>query len=259
MRSLRHQGAFLGIALLLFMGTGCRLRPLRVDNALLSHRNPHDLTNATNLYQVRSPDVLQIYVPERLRYTGRFAVRIDGRIRFRDGTTLAVEGKTLPEITQELAAHVEMPEDNLRVTVAEHNSQQIFVHGQVKGKPRAVAYHGPETILSFLQRLGGITPGATPRDVKIVRANVAHGKAPEVFEVDLEEVLQESSDVPLPRLEPFDQVYVGQSRKSIVNSAIPRWLRPLYSKIVGLTKPHRFKTAADAKPAPASGELTPPR
>jgi hypothetical protein len=36
------------------------------------------------------------------------------------------------------------------------------------------------------------------------------------------------------RLLPFDQVYVGQSRRSTYAPAMPPWLRPLYNALVGM-------------------------
>jgi protein involved in polysaccharide export with SLBB domain len=125
----------------------------------------------------------------------------------------------------------------VRVRVAEFNSQQLYLFGEVTGLQRAVPYRGAETVLDLLQRVGGITPGASLGDIEVVRTHVADGKAPEVFYVDLAAIVLKHDQHSNLRLEPFDQIYVGESRRSRLTCSLPPWLRPLYKTVCGMNRP----------------------
>ena len=125
-------------------------------------------------------------------------------------------------------------------------------------------YQGPETVLDLLQRVGGLSPSAAPTDVQVVRAHVADGKTPEVFHVDLAAIVVKHDQQSNVRLLPFDQVYVGQSRRSTYVPALPPWLRPLYHALCGMwrpkdgAKPPPGGTGGTA-PGPADGPASPAR
>jgi protein involved in polysaccharide export with SLBB domain len=124
----------------------------------------------------------------------------------------------------------------VHVRIAEFRSQQLFLVGQVVGLQRAVPYQGPETVLELLQRAGGITPGASPEDVDVVRSRLAEGKQPEVFHVDLRAIVLRHDAQTNLRLQPFDQVFVGESEESCLGKCMPPWLRPLYEAVCGLRR-----------------------
>jgi protein involved in polysaccharide export with SLBB domain len=165
--------------------SGCAGDLPRLDRALLADRNPaaHD-RNLAARYAVRCPDVLEVRVAGE-GPGGRCAVGPDGRIVVGDLGAVRVEGQTAPEIARAVARRAGLAPDVVAVRVAEFNSQQLFVYGEVAGLQRAVPYQGPETVLDLLQRTGGLTPGAAAGNVQIVRAHVADGKPPEEFQVDL--------------------------------------------------------------------------
>jgi protein involved in polysaccharide export with SLBB domain len=120
------------------------------------------------------------------------------------------------------------------VRVAEHNSQSLYLFGEVDTAQRVVAYHGPETILDLLQRVGGTSPGALLDDVEVVRAHIADGKPPEVFHIDLAAILLRhdlQTNIPL---EPFDRIYIAQSRGSRLVGCVPPLLQPVYRRLVGM-------------------------
>jgi hypothetical protein len=112
-----------------------------------------------------------------------------------------------------------------------------------------VAYQGPETVLDLLQRVGGLGSGAAG-DVQIVRAHVADGGAPEVFQVDLEAILRKKDQETNVRLEPFDQVYIGQSHRCLLSSCLPPWMRPLFEGACGMRRADKAPGAAPAAPRP---------
>ncbi|MFQ3652409.1 MAG: hypothetical protein SNJ75_19005, partial [Gemmataceae bacterium] len=97
---------------------------------------------------------------------------------------------------------------------------------------RAVPYRGPETVVEFLQRVGGLE-GADLDEVTVVRAHVAEGLAPEVFEVDLEAILLKKDAQTNIRLAPFDRVYLAQTHRWRLHRCLPPWMRSLTDRLHG--------------------------
>lgn len=217
---------------------GCGFGKSRLDQALLNHRPPEGGTSRVGEhYLVRFPDVLDIRIAERPSMSGERPIGIEGKIELAPGDYLRVEGKTTSQIVLLIADHLRYPIADIEVKVTDFRSQRVFLHGEVKGAAHVVSYVGPETVLDMLQRVGGVTSGAAPEDIQIVRAHVAVGKAPETFNVDLDAILNKNDFETNIRLQPFDHVYVGQSRKSALKKCLPPWLRPMYDKICGLSRP----------------------
>jgi protein involved in polysaccharide export with SLBB domain len=176
----------------------------------------------------------------------------DGRISLGAAGRLRVEGQPITEVTHRVAEFLGVPEGWVGVRVAEYNSQQIFLSGQVVGLQRAVPYQGPETILDLLRRAGGLTPGAAPEDVYVVRARIGEGRQPEVFRVDLKAILFRHDGRTNIVVQPLDQVFVGETCQFSLEKCFPPWLRPVYDALCGLKRP----PGAEDKPArPADKEL----
>jgi protein involved in polysaccharide export with SLBB domain len=173
-------------------------------------------------------------VAGRPAWSGPRPVGADGCVGLPDGGRLRVDGLTAPEVARSLANLLGLPPERVVVQIAEYRSQVIYVYGPVSGLEQVVAYRGPETVLDLLQRLGGLTPGAAPGDVRVLRAHVADGKPPEVFHVDLHAILIEHDQQSNVRLLPFDQVHIGRNRRSRLEPCFPVWMRPLYGRACGL-------------------------
>ena len=101
----------------------------------------------------------------------------------------------------------------------------MFLCGPVAGHERAVPYEGPETVVAFLKRVGGLTRDAEPREVHVVRANVASGRRPEVFDVDLPAILTRGDEQTDIALQPYDQVYIGETARSNWAKCLPPWMQ----------------------------------
>jgi protein involved in polysaccharide export with SLBB domain len=230
-------GPILG-GLLLVLAGGCAADRPQLERALLADRNPAAHGEDTDRhYRVRCPDVLEIEVAGAPDWSGPRRVGADGRIGLAGGKRLRVDGQTLPAIAAATASVAHVDPQRVRVRVAEFNSQQVYLFGEVSGMQRALPYRGPETVLDLLQRAGGITPGAALTDVQVVRAHVADGTTPEVFHIDLEAIVRKKDQHTNIHLEPFDQVYIGQSRRSGLCPCVPPWLRPTYEALCGLRRP----------------------
>lgn len=227
-----------GLGLLLALAAGCATDRPQLERDLLTDRNPaaHG-EDADRQYRVRCPDVVEFEVAGSRDWSGPRRVGADGRIALVGGKRLRVDGLTPPKIAAAVAGFAHVGPEAVRVRVLEFNSQQIYLFGEVSGLQRALPYRGPETILDLLQRAGCITPGAALANVQVVRAHVADGTTPEVFHIDLEAIVRKKDQHTNIRLEPFDQIYVGQSRRSGLCPCVPPWLRPTYEALCGLRRP----------------------
>jgi protein involved in polysaccharide export with SLBB domain len=220
---------------LLALAPGCSAGRGQVQRALLSDRNPAShARDLEALYPVRCPDVLDVQVAGRPGWSGRRPVGPDGRVTLGDGCQVRVDGQPTPEIARAVARSAAVAPEAVTVRVADYRSQQLYLFGEVSGLQRVLPYRGPETVLDLLQRAGGVTPGASLGEVRVVRTHVADGKPPEVFEVDLPAILLRRDQQTNVVLQPSDQIHVGESRRSHRNGCLPPWLRPLHERLCGL-------------------------
>jgi protein involved in polysaccharide export with SLBB domain len=89
-------------------------------------------------------------------------------------------------------------------------------------------------VADLLKRVGGITPSTQPSEVHVIRSHIQDGHAPEVFHVDLRAIYLKHDDRTNLVLQPFDEVYVGETRQSRLTKCFPNWLKPLYEGLLGL-------------------------
>jgi polysaccharide biosynthesis/export protein len=218
-------------ALALGLTSGCVTTGPRVAKALMADRDP--AAQAADLgerYIVHCPDLLEVEAPGRLDDAAS-QVGPDGCIPLADASRFHVEGLTTPEIARAAADWLGLPPEQVRVGVVEYNSQQIYLFGEVAGGERSVPYRGPETVLDLLQRVGGLAPGAAVGNVQVVRSHVADGTSPELFQVDLAAILLHGDPKTNVRLEPFDQIYIGQTKRSCLKPLLPPWVQALHERL----------------------------
>ncbi|MGH7170979.1 MAG: polysaccharide biosynthesis/export family protein [Gemmataceae bacterium] len=221
-------------SLLALLG-GCVSNRGQITQGVLARRSPpaHLLQVATT-YHARCPDVLEVDIAGLPQYSGAKSIGADGRIDLGDSGQPQVDGETTPEIVGTIAESVGVAPEQIRVAVAEYNSQYLYLFGPASGMQRAVAYHGPESVLDLLHRVGGLPNSAAVRDITVIRPHVAEGKRPEVFHIDLAAIVLRNDPETNILLEPFDQVHIGQSRRASVSDCLPPWLRSVYDRLCGM-------------------------
>jgi protein involved in polysaccharide export with SLBB domain len=216
---------------------GCAAHRTRIEQALRADRPPPShLQEIAGDYRVHCPDVLNVDIAPAPHYSGLQRIHADGRINLGDAGRLRVDGETAPEIVRIVSQVVGVSPQQVHVAVAEYNSQYLYLFGQVAGMQRTVPYQGPETVVDLLHRVGGLTPGAALHDIRVVRPHVAEGKAPEVFHIDLAAILLRGDPETNIVLEPYDQIHIGQSRRSYFSDCLPPWLRPFYDRACGMKR-----------------------
>lgn len=238
------------LILLLGVGlAGCAADRASVEKNLMADKQTARLhEGVAEQYRVGCPDVLEIRVGEKPDLSGQYAVGPNGRIDLGDYGSLRVEGRTLAEVAELVAKETGTPAETAQARVVEFRSQFVLLFGQVIGWQRTVPYQGQETVLDLLQRVGGITPGAEPDDVYVVRAHLGDNRRPEVFRVDLQAIVLKNDRSTNIRLLPFDQIYVGENRQALVERSFPPWLRPVYQAFWNMRPGARPPRPTEAPP-----------
>jgi protein involved in polysaccharide export with SLBB domain len=208
--------------------------PTRVEKGLMSDRGGTARNEGVaEHYLIGCPDVLEVTVAARPDLSRHCKVGPDGRIDLGELGRPRVQGRTVPEVARVVADALALPPEYVDVGVAEFKSQCLYLFGEVNGLQRSVPYRGQETVVDLLQRVGGITAGAAPEEVYVVRSRVLDGQRPEVFHVDLRAIVMKHDEKTNVRLQPFDQVYVGATRRARLEKCLPPWLRPLFHALCG--------------------------
>jgi protein involved in polysaccharide export with SLBB domain len=251
-----HRSRLIGFLIIAFASlAGCSGDRALIDRALRRDRPASSQkVNAGAEYLVYCPDILELTVPNRPGLHGRRAIGADGRIDLGVHGRLRVEGLTVNEVADAIAVVIGLREDQVSVSVAEYKSQQIYLFGQVAGLQRAVAYQGPEPVVELLQRVGGITKGAAPGSIYVVRPGVIGGQEPQVFHIDLRGSLLGKDQRTNIAVQPFDQVFVGETRPISLEKCIPPILRPLYEMICGMRWPGSQKAGQGDKARGRQGD-----
>jgi protein involved in polysaccharide export with SLBB domain len=185
-------------------------------------------------YRVGCPDVLEITFREHPEWDAIAVVDVDGRLPLAEPGQPRVDGRTLQQIREDLAALAGCDPERVNVSLAAPRSARIVVYGPVRGRARAVPYQGPEPVLDFLKRIGGLPPGSKLNQVYVVRPNVALAAQPQVFRVNVPAVLVDGDQRTNVTLQPDDQVYVGETRQSSLSRLMPDWLGTVYRRVTGL-------------------------
>ena len=247
--------------MLLLLLSGCAAHRPGIDRALLAENGPAGRKHGVSeQYTLRCPDALLITVPNRPDLTGARPLGADGRIDMGELGRLRVEGRTRSETARLVAAVAGEFPDRVQIDVTQYNSQQVYLFGPGIMPQRSVAYRGQETVVDLLQRIGGIQPGAAPNHVYVVRPHVPDGKSPEVFHVDLRAVLSKHDPKTNVRLQPFDEIHVGETRQAALEKYIPPLFRPLYESMCGLSRKFGDKAMVGelGPPEPPAGAGQPP-
>ena len=185
-------------------------------------------------YRVGCPDVLEISFTDHPEWDMYASVDLDGRLPLGYPGNVRAEGRTLDDIRHELATLAGTEPDRIAVNLAAARSGRVYVHGPIRGRSRVVPYQGPEPVIDLLRRIGGLPPGSKLNQVYVVRPNVANGERPEVFRVDVAAVLIDNNHATNIPVRPSDEVYVGETRRSVISRMLPDWLGPAYRRVAGL-------------------------
>jgi len=224
--------------------TGCAvpsasLRPVLSAHAVVTAASPTAVeahpTPPPSAYTIGCPDVLTVHFADRPEADCLTAVDLDGRVHLVGEHRPSVSGLTLAEAKIAVAKATNTDPSRVMVGLAEPRSGKLVLRGPEMNRQRTVTYVGPERLTEFLRRVGAIQPRSSDwRDVCVIRPNVASGDQTEVFRADLEAIVLDGDHSTDVTLQPGDQVYVGETRRSSFARLLPTWMRPWYQRTTDL-------------------------
>ena len=185
-------------------------------------------------YLIGCPDVVRVVFRDHPDWDAVAVVDVDGRLQLAQPGSVQADGRTLEEVRADLAALTGCPVEGVTVSLAAARSARVVVYGPIRGRARVVPYQGPEPVLDFLKRVGGLPPGSKLNQVYVIRPNVALAARPQVFRVNVPAVLVDGDPRTNVVLQADDQVYVGETRQSSLSRALPDWLGTAYRRLTGL-------------------------
>ena len=236
-RPCERRGAHCALVAVLacLLAGGCTTPHKRVSQALGSDAiAPVDREETVaESYRIACPDVVEITI-DGASSGGQFVVNAEGRIAFAPLDKPRVEGETSASLAQRIATELRLKPEQVHCKVVAYRSRAIYVHGPIEGGDRAVIYRGTESVVGLIRRCGGLTPAADFKDIHVVRGNVAQGGRPQVFAIDLEAILLRGEPQTNVPLQPFDEIFIGETPRSKIGRALPHWLRPVYRGFCGL-------------------------
>jgi protein involved in polysaccharide export with SLBB domain len=210
------------------------------QSPLLTQVNNGTGEAATAEYRLRCPDIVELRFTRKPEHNAIASIDVDGRLPLGTLGEVVAQDRTVGELREAIALKGGMAIEDVNVQIYDARSQRLTIFGPERNRQRSVSYRGPERVLDLLRRTGALQPGCSnPRELTVVRANVAVGAAPAVLRVDLEAIVERGEEETNVLLEPNDQVHVGELRRSSLYRLLPEWLKPIYRKWMGML-PSRF-------------------
>lgn len=216
--------------ILAWFSAGCASKRDQISQALAGSANVVAFREISpeETYRLGYQDAVEIIVNGLPELSGRFTINVEGRIEIPYLDNLRVDGETIPGLQRKIAQELKLPCEKIICRVVAHRSRLIYVRGPIEAGDRAVPYQGPENVVNFIRRCGGLLPSANVKDIHVVRSNVSRGTRPQVFTVDLEAIMLKGDPKTNVFLQSFDEVYIGEMPRAKLGRALPKWLRPVY-------------------------------
>src|SRR5262249_19596503 len=193
------------------------------------------------LYTLMCPDVVEVRLanwPAESIQTA--AVNSESNIDLGRLGKMRVEGMTISDAQQAIAARAGVSSNYVDVRVAGYNSRNVLLFGEVIGGARTVSYQGPETVVDVLRRSEALTADAAWNEIHLLRSHLASGSPPEVLRIDLNAILKRGDESTNIRVQPLDEIYIGEKPSAYFRRSVPGFFRPMYDAVVDLL-PNRHR------------------
>jgi polysaccharide export outer membrane protein len=154
---------------LLLVLAGCVHTPTAPEKTS-PQAEPANNANFTSTYLVQPGDNLIITVWKEKDLQGEFIVQPDGGLNFPLAGEIDTSGKTINQIQKELKSKLTkyVPDPTVTVIVKQSLGNRIFVIGKVN-KPGDYAASRDVDVMQALTMAGGLTPYASPNNIRILR------------------------------------------------------------------------------------------
>lgn len=187
--------------------------------------NPQPSDPGEGAYRLFPGDVVELRFFFNPELNDQVQIRPDGRISMPLIGEVAMAGKTIPELLQELrqayAPHLKNPQINLQVR--SFSAQRVYVTGEVV-RPGIVNMPGPLTLIAAIGEAGGIKPTGNAKSVVLVRK--VQEDIPQKRKITIFAEGKPTRDAGL-LLRPFDIVMVPESKITQVDRWVDQHIKQL--------------------------------
>jgi polysaccharide biosynthesis/export protein len=161
-------------------------------------------------YRITPADVIELRFPFVPELDQTLSVQPDGHITLREVGDLRVQGRTLPEVRNDLReAYAPIVRDPVFTVVLKEFEKPYFIaSGQVE-KPGRYDLRGAMTLTQALAFAGGPNSGAQMSEVVIFRHHTQETVS--VKQVNVKEMLKKKDLSEDPLLRPGDTIYIPKS------------------------------------------------
>ena len=191
----------LWLALLVVTISACSLLPTTQSESPAPEQTP-----VQEGYGLQPGDVVRISVWREPELDQVALVRPDGRISFPLAGDVAAEGRTIEDVSFELAERlaVYIPSPEVTVSLQQSEGNRIYVTGRVN-EPGVFLPNRPVTVMQALSLAGGLTPFANRAKIRVLRLEDGTQRS---IPFNYKEVLQGKSLEQNIMLQPGDTVIV---------------------------------------------------
>lgn len=173
-------------------------------------------------YVLQKGDEIAIKAYEHPDLEETVRVRPDGKISVQLAPDVPAAGMTPSELSETLSQVYSkfVKEPRISIIVRNFSAQRIYVGGEVL-QPGVLPMAGDITVLGAIMQAGGFRPTARKDSILLLRDNGAGGK--NVQFLNIKKLLAAGGlDI---RLQPFDVVYVPQSKIAKVDQFVDQYIR----------------------------------
>jgi polysaccharide biosynthesis/export protein len=197
-------------------------------------------------YAPAYPDRLKLEFTTHPQWNGLYPITVDGRIALA-GYAILIENLPIGQLRISLADFLKISPEEMKITVAQHYSRVVIVHGAITGGTRHVDYQGPESVMDVLSRMGGLSEDADLRRISLVRSNIAQGTKQQIFDINLEKLLKTGELEENLTIQPNDEIYIAENRRANLAKILPPFMMPVYNKLRGWIPGLARNTQPEAK------------
>lgn len=139
---------------------------------------PPRVTSADDGYGLQPGDVVRVSVWREQDLDQAVLVRPDGSVSFPLAGDVPAQGRTVDQLSQDIARNLSqfIPNPVVTVSLQQTEGNRIYVTGRVN-KPGVYLITGPIDIIQAIAMAGGLTPFADKDEIKVLRREGATQQA----------------------------------------------------------------------------------
>jgi polysaccharide biosynthesis/export protein len=181
----RQKGLIYFIVIIIFLSTpGCASQ---LSSTAEAQSAPGEVASVDqDKYLLGPEDIVEVSVWKEPDMTRQLVVQPDGKIFYPLVGEIRAAGKTVKQLQEEISKKLEKFVTDASVTVILLRTQhyKVYVTGKVN-KPGEYPVGKPTSVLQAIAMAGGLTPFASPKNIKVVRKSSGQD---EIFNFDYKDV-----------------------------------------------------------------------